>query len=154
MLCHISSLYSVNYSFVFRHLRIMAPYKSPERLSILEKFVLFERSEFTNFSLRKLKQSEEERFNWDVFLLLFLHKQESRNTKNIPLFSVSPWRLRWLGRLDESRCVQKMSAIAVSSIISNGVDAVLATGQVQLISPTVRKRTSNYFADFIWQFRG
>ena len=73
----------------------------------LEKFVLFERSEFTNFSLRKLKQSEEERFNWSVFFATFLHKQESRNTKNTLLFSVSPWRLRWLGRLDESRCVQK-----------------------------------------------
>ena len=66
----------------------------------LEKFVLFERSEFTNFSLRKLKQSEEERFNWSVFFATFLHKQESRNTKNTLLFSVSPWRLRWLGRLD------------------------------------------------------
>ena len=73
----------------------------------LEKFVLFERSEFINFSLRKLKQSEEERFNWSVFFATFLHKQESRNTKNTLLFSVSPWRLRWLGRLDESRCVQK-----------------------------------------------
>ena len=73
----------------------------------LEKFVLFERSEFTNFSLRKLKQSEEERFNWSVFFATFLHKQESRNTKNTLLFSVSPWRLRWLGRLDESRCAQK-----------------------------------------------
>ena len=73
----------------------------------LEKFVLFERSEFINFSLRKLKQSEEERFNWGVFFATFLHKQESRNTKNTLLFSVFPWRLRWLGRLDESRCVQK-----------------------------------------------
>ena len=44
----------------------------------LEKFVLFERIEFTNFSLRKLKQSEEERFNWGVFFATFLHKQESR----------------------------------------------------------------------------
>ena len=66
----------------------------------LEKFVLFERSEFTNFSLRKLKQSEEERFNWGVFFATFLHKQESRNTKNTLLFSVFPWRLRWLGHLD------------------------------------------------------
>ena len=66
----------------------------------LEKFVLFERSEFTNFSLRKLKQSEEERFNWSVFFATFLHKQESRNTKNTLLFFFSPWRLRWLGRLD------------------------------------------------------
>ena len=66
----------------------------------LEKFVLFERSEFTNFSLRKLKQSEEERFNWSVFFATFLHKQESRNTKNTLLFSFSPWRLRWLGHLD------------------------------------------------------
>ena len=43
----------------------------------LEKFVLFERSEFTNFSLRKLKQSEEERFNWGVFSFAYfaLHKQ-------------------------------------------------------------------------------
>ena len=73
----------------------------------LEKFVLFERSEFINFSLRKLKQSEEERFNWGVFFATFLHKQESRNTKNTLLFFFSPWRLRWLGRLDESRCVQK-----------------------------------------------
>ena len=73
----------------------------------LEKFVLFERSEFTNFSLRKLKQSEEERFNWGVFFATFLHKQESRNTRNTPLFSVFPWRLRWLGHLDESRCAQK-----------------------------------------------
>ena len=73
----------------------------------LEKFVLFERSEFTNFSLRKLKQSEEERFNWRVFFATFLHKQESRNTKNTLLFSVSPWRLRSLGRLDEWRCVRK-----------------------------------------------
>ena len=37
----------------------------------LEKFVLFERSEFINFSLRKLKQSEEERFNWGVFFATF-----------------------------------------------------------------------------------
>ena len=73
----------------------------------LEKFVLFERSEFINFSLRKLKQSEEERFNWGVFFATFLNKQESRHTKNTLLLSVSPWRLRWLGRLDESRCVQK-----------------------------------------------
>lgn len=73
----------------------------------LEKFVLFERSEFINFSLRKLKQSEEERFNWGVFFATFLHKQESRNTKNTLLFSVSPWRLRWLGRLDESHYVRK-----------------------------------------------
>ena len=73
----------------------------------LEKFVLFERSEFTNFSLRKLKQSEEERFNWGVFFATFLHKQESRNTKNTLLFFFSPWRLRWLGRLDESRYVRK-----------------------------------------------
>ena len=73
----------------------------------LEKFVLFERSEFTNFSLRKLKQSEEERFNWGVFFATFLHKQESRNTKNTLLFFFSPWRLRWLGRLDESHYVRK-----------------------------------------------
>lgn len=73
----------------------------------LEKFVLFERSEFTNFSLRKLKQSEEERFNWAVFFATFLHKQESRNTKNTLLFFFSPWRLRWLGRLDESRYARK-----------------------------------------------
>lgn len=66
----------------------------------LEKFVLFECSEFTNFLLRKLKQSEEERFNWGVFFATFLHKQESRNTRNTLLFSVFPWRLRWLGRLD------------------------------------------------------
>ena len=73
----------------------------------LEKFVLFERSEFINFSLRKLKQSEEERFNWGVFFATFLHKQESRNTKNTLLFFFSPWRLRWLGRLDESHYVRK-----------------------------------------------
>ena len=73
----------------------------------LEKFVLVECIEFTNFSLRKLKQSEEERFNWGVFFATFLHKQESRNTKNTLLFFFSPWRLRWLGRLDESRYVRK-----------------------------------------------
>ena len=49
--------------------------------------------------------------------------------------------LAWSSRRVALR--SEMSAIAVSSIISNGVDAVLATGQVQLISPTVRKRTSN-----------
>jgi sulfate adenylyltransferase subunit 2 len=57
----------------------------------LEKFVLFERSEFINFSLRKLKQSEEERFNWGVFFATFLHKQESRNTKNMRVFPISNW---------------------------------------------------------------
>ena len=40
----------------------------------------------------------------------------------------------------------EMVAAAVSAMMSSGVAAVLATGQVQEMSPTVRKRTSR-----IWE---
>ncbi|OAQ15284.1 hypothetical protein F480_01710 [Bibersteinia trehalosi Y31] len=48
-------------------------------LAFLGKFVLFERSEFTNFPLKKRQQSSEKRFSRECFLLLLFFAQAKKS---------------------------------------------------------------------------